>query len=284
METVPYKIRFALLGAFLVPCFGRLALHGTGREHEYFRYLVPLFIGSLAGFLIGYMKDKWLKSNTDLVLLNRELEEKIEAQEKAETALRESEERYRNLFENNHAVMLLIDPESAEIIDANPAAISYYGWELEELVQKKISDINMFTHDQVYQEMARAKKEQRTHFIFKHRLSNGDIRDVEVYSGPIQLRGKKLLYSIVHDITDRVCAEKGREKVIAELEAALNEIHTLKGIIPICSNCKNIRNDEGAWDQLQKNVQEKSKAEFSHGICPDCAKKLYPDFDIHDPI
>jgi len=280
MGPISNKIKFAILGAMLVPCFGRLALHGTGHEHDYYRYFIPLFIGGLGGFLIGRMKDKWLVSNTDLIKTNKNLEERINAHKQAEEALRESEERYRNLFKNNHSVMLVIDPENGDIVDANPAAISYYGWSLKELTKKKITDINILTKDQVFQEMERAKMEQRRHFIFKHCLSNGDLRDVEVFSGPIKLHGKKLLYSIIHDITDRKHTEREREKLINELQEALKEIKTLKGIIPICSNCKNIRNDEGAWDRLEEYISEKSNAEFSHGICPDCAKKLYPDLDI----
>jgi PAS domain S-box-containing protein len=132
----------------------------------------------------------------------------ISERKQAEKALRDSEERYRSLFKNNHSVMLLIDPESADIVDANPAAISYYGWSLEELTAKKITDINILTKEQVFQEMEQAESEKRRQFIFRHHLSNGDIRDVEVYSGPIKLHGQKLLYSIIYDITDRIQAEE----------------------------------------------------------------------------
>ncbi len=61
-----------------------------------------------------------------------------------------------------------------------------------------------------------------------------------------------------------------------ELQEALNNIKTLKGLIPICANCKKIRDDEGFWQQLELYITTHSEAEFSHGICPDCARKLYP--------
>jgi PAS domain S-box-containing protein len=127
----------------------------------------------------------------------------ITERKRAEEALRESEERYRSLFKNNHTVMLLIDPETADIVDANPAACSFYGWSHEELINKKITDINTLTDEKVFQEIERAESEENQHFFFRHRLARDEIVDVEVFSGPIVLNGKKLLYSIVHDITER---------------------------------------------------------------------------------
>lgn len=69
-----------------------------------------------------------------------------------------------------------------------------------------------------------------------------------------------------------------REQLIERLQSALREIRTLKGILPICSSCKKIRKDSGSWEQVEKYISEHSDALFSHGICPECAKKLYPDF------
>ena len=63
-----------------------------------------------------------------------------------------------------------------------------------------------------------------------------------------------------------------------ELQKALSEINQLRGIIPICSSCKNIRDDKGSWHQVESYVSEHTEADFSHGICPPCSKKLYPEF------
>jgi len=74
---------------------------------------------------------------------------------------------------------------------------------------------------------------------------------------------------------------KKRKKVIGYLEKALSEVKTLSGLLPICSNCKKIRDDKGYWNQIESYIRDRSDAEFSHGICPDCAKKLYPDMDLY---
>ena len=76
-------------------------------------------------------------------------------------------------------------------------------------------------------------------------------------------------------------------KRVQELQTALTEIKTLRGIIPICANCKKIRDDKGFWQQVESYVSARTDADFSHGICPDCAKKLYPDYydesDFEEP-
>jgi PAS domain S-box-containing protein len=127
----------------------------------------------------------------------------ITERKQMEMALRDNEQRYRSLFHNHHTVMLLIDPETGEIVDANPAACDFYGYSLEELTRMKITDINTLTPEQVHEEMQRAAAEQRSHFQFSHRLASSEERKVEVYSNPIQFGGRKLLYSMVYDVTDR---------------------------------------------------------------------------------
>lgn len=80
------------------------------------------------------------------------------------------------------------------------------------------------------------------------------------------------------DITKRKEIENDREQLIKKLQEAIDQIKTLKGIIPICASCKKIRDDSGYWNQIEVYIKEHSEANFSHGLCPDCAKKLYPDF------
>jgi hypothetical protein len=80
------------------------------------------------------------------------------------------------------------------------------------------------------------------------------------------------------DITERKHAEEERERLILELKDALSKIRTLSGLLPICSACKKIRNDKGYWEQLEIYIRDRSDADFSHGICPECLKQLYPRF------
>lgn len=76
-------------------------------------------------------------------------------------------------------------------------------------------------------------------------------------------------------IMERLRAEAEREKLIGELQKALDEINTLRGTLPICSNCKNIRDDKGFWSRLETYIEEHSDASFSHGMCPSCMDQLY---------
>jgi PAS domain S-box-containing protein len=141
-----------------------------------------------------------------------------------EEALRESEEKYRSLFQNNHAIMLLIDTETADIVDANPGACAFYGLSREEMVRKKISDFNMLTKERVSQEIEKAKTRQQEHFYFRHHLPNGEMREVEVCTGPVQIQGRLLLYSIIHDITARKEAEAALAQEKERLAVTLQSI------------------------------------------------------------
>jgi len=87
---------------------------------------------------------------------------------------------------------------------------------------------------------------------------------------------------ISKDITERKKIEQEREKLILDLRGAMAKIRTLSGMFPICAGCKRIRNDQGYWTQIETYLRDHSDAEFSHGLCPDCAKKLYPRLDLTD--
>lgn len=152
------------------------------------------------------------EANQNLAILNKKLIKRDREREEAQAALRESEERFRALFDNNHAPMLVIDPTDGAIIDANAAAIMFYKYSAKALLSMSIQAINTLTKEEIAEEMAQAKKQHRDHFDFRHRLANGDIRDVEVFSGPVTIQDKELLYSIIHDVTDRRQAEEALQR------------------------------------------------------------------------
>jgi PAS domain S-box-containing protein len=114
-----------------------------------------------------------------------------------------SMEKYYGIFENYHIPMLIIDDKTGRIVDANTAACIYYGYDKKEMIKLNISDINTKDIKELFGEMEKAKSGERKIFRFKHKLSNGNLREVEVYSGPVQLEEKSLLFSVVHDIKEK---------------------------------------------------------------------------------
>ena len=141
---------------------------------------------------------------------------------------------YSHLFDNKHIIMILIDSETLKIVDANAAACSFYGFSREDMQKISITDINTLTSEQIATELKLAISEQRNHFFFQHRLSNGEIRCVEVHNTPVRLENKELIYSIVNDITEQKKAEEENikfnielEKIVTERTNALGEINAL---------------------------------------------------------
>ncbi len=132
----------------------------------------------------------------------------ITEQKKTSKSLEARERQFRSLFEFHRAVMLLVDPDSGQIVDANESAARFYGYDRNTLKSMKIPQINQLAKDQVFREMESLTRKEEGHFIFPHRLKSGEIRWVEVYSSPIRFEKKILLFSIIHDITERREAER----------------------------------------------------------------------------
>jgi PAS domain S-box-containing protein len=133
---------------------------------------------------------------------------------------------FRDIFDNHGTVMLLIDPGNGAIVDANPAAARFYGHPRETLKTMAIQEINTLNADQVAAERALAEREGRNYFIFRHELASGEIRTVEVYSQPFNFDSRRLLLSVVHDITPGRNLEQGMwhyQKRLEELVEARTE-------------------------------------------------------------
>ncbi len=138
-----------------------------------------------------------------------------------ELALIHSERLYRSLFQSNQAVMLMIDPSNGQITDANQAACSLYGYTRDELLAKRITELNTLPEEQVFEKMRQAQTGFQSHFHFQHRRRDGQVMDVDVYSGPVYHEEKVYLYSIVHDVTEQRRSAERQKEYLAHLNTLI---------------------------------------------------------------
>lgn len=133
------------------------------------------------------------------------------------------ERRFHLLFERHKAVMLLVNPMSGQIVDANKAAVAFYGYDRELLQSMTIQQINMLSESEIVRAAHRAVSEEQNVFVFPHRLANGEVRMVEIHSSPVETADGTLLFSVVHDVTARLRAEAalrarlGQQRLVADL-------------------------------------------------------------------
>jgi PAS domain S-box-containing protein len=235
-------------------------------EKEYRKKDGTVFPVELRSFLI---KDE-TGSNIGMWAIVRDITER----KRIEEALRESEERYRTAIEYSNDGMAIVRGDLHVFV--NQKFVEMFGYDKsEEILGKPLS---MFVHPgdlkrvEAFRELASSKYECRV--IRK----DGKQVDVEVSLTKTVYRGETVSLAYFRDITERKRTEEEREKLIHQLQDALANIKTLRGLLPICASCKKVRDDKGYWNQIESFVRDHSEAEFSHGICPDCMNKLYPDF------
>lgn len=141
----------------------------------------------------------------------------------AQRELKESEQRYAAVFEGSAVPILLIDPETTQIVDANPAACEFYGHARDDLMTMSVLQADALSAEMVRAELARAADGMRVRFASKQLLSEGRLRDVEINVGPIRVDGRQVLYSMVHDITDRKRMESELERAKRNLEMIVGQ-------------------------------------------------------------
>jgi PAS domain S-box-containing protein len=142
-----------------------------------------------------------------------------------EEELRKSEEKYRTLFVRNTAAALIVDGETGRIVDVNPAAEELYGYGRAELAARRIQDLAVEKSESALDELRATENKKLGHLHSRHQIGSGDVRDVEIYSSPVEWEGKRRLYSIVFDVTERKIAEGQIVRALAEKEVLLKEIH-----------------------------------------------------------
>lgn len=206
----------------------RMVFHGP-----YFRYRIeadPRFFELHSGagqnlYQIFFLAGGMILAFSLALFFLQQSRQKVRAVElarKMARAFRHSRSRQAQVFRKNQTMQLLLEPETGRIVDANEACLNYYGYNREELLSKTVFDINTKPKEEILAAMERARHFGQNQFQFKHRLRNGEIRDVEVYSGPLEFRGRTYLYSIILDITLRKQLERELIQTREAAQAASN--------------------------------------------------------------
>lgn len=140
-----------------------------------------------------------------------------------------SETRYRQMFESHSSIQWLVDPQTQRLVDVNPAAAEFYGYSREKMQQMAVSELNVLSPAEIAAKMRLAQAQEQNYFEVPHRLASGEMRMVEIHATPIQVKGRQLLYAILHDITERKEAEEAlrqSNRQLALLNQATEELNS----------------------------------------------------------
>ncbi len=195
-----------------------------------------------------------------------------------ESAVLSNEAQFRLLFENSLDGILRTTPDGY-VLDANPAACAILGRTREQILAGGRSAVLDANDPAIATFLEERKRTGKAHGELMARRGNGTlfIQDTSsvIFRDP---EGVETACTIFRDISDRKRAEAEREKLVGDLQEALKKVTVLSGLLSICSACKKIRDEKGHWEHLEVYIRDRSKAEFSHSVCPDCMQKLYPEY------
>jgi PAS domain S-box-containing protein len=204
----------------------------------------------------------------------------ITDRKRAEEALRESEETTKALLNAPSDTSMLIDTKGT-ILAINKTGAQRLGKGVNGLVGLSINQY-------LPEGLARKRLEEGEKVLRSGRpVHFEDEREGRYFENSIYPTfGKEgnvsRLAVFARDITYRKQKEEERENLICKLQDALDDVKTLSGMLPICASCNKIRDDKGYWNQIESYIRDHSEAVFSHSICPECAKILYPELTIHE--
>ena len=195
-------------------------------------------------------------------------------------ALRESEIKYRGLYESTQDGIAMTDIKGS-IIECNRAFLDMLGYtekEMKNITYRQTTPVKWHDMERNIVINKILKTGYSDAYEKEYIRKDGTAFPVSMRVWAIKDEAGNItgMWGIVRDITERKRAEEALEEERRRLQQALDEVRTLRGIVPICSNCKKIRDDKGYWNQVEKYVSDHTEARFSHGICPDCLEKLYP--------
>lgn len=212
--------------------------------------------------------------------LREKLEKEIKDRKNIETIWQANENEWEKTFNAIDDWICMIDLDST-IRRTNAAAEKYFGGTLE-LIGKKCCKLVHGT-DEPLDEcplplMLKTGKRESVEIQIK------DGRWMMITVDPVYNDHGKMIKAvhIARDVTKQIKIQHERERLLLELQKNRATLDTLSGLIPICSKCKKIRDDKGYWNQLESYIHNHTGVDFSHGICPECAKKLYPDLKLYD--
>jgi PAS domain S-box-containing protein len=188
----------------------------------------------------------------------------------------ESEGRFRLLFENSLDGILLTSPDG-RIYDANPSACALLGRTREQIIAATRADLVDTSDPTVARLVEERKRTGKAHGELIARHSDGTLFPIEISSVVFSdAEGNQFTCMMIRDISSRRRAEAEREQLIVELQEALSKVKLLSGLLSICASCKKIHNEHGHWESLETYIRNRSAADFSHGLCPECLQRLYP--------
>lgn len=215
---------------------------------------------------------------TELAKANEALRVDITERKRAETQLMESEERYRTAIEQSNDGVAIIRGDKHLYV--NRRYLEIFGYHRSEEVIGKTHSVIVHPDDleKVMEFNTRRLRGEPVpdRYECKGIRKDGTAIYIEISATRTFYLGEPVTLAYLRDITERKWAEAEREKLILELKQTLSKVKQLSGLLPICASCKKIRDDKGYWNQIEGYIRDRSEAEFSHGICPECAKKLYP--------
>ena len=164
------------------------------------------------------------------------------------------------------------------ILDANPAACQIFGRTREEIIAAGREGLIDTSDPRLPAMVEERRRTGRAHGELTGRRRDGSPFPLEISSVIFENpEGRTRTCMIIRDISERKTADDERERLIHQLQEALARVNTLTGLLPMCASCRKIRDKEGQWHSLETYVRSHTHADFSHGICPDCRRKLYPD-------
>jgi PAS domain S-box-containing protein len=203
---------------------------------------------------------------------------------RSEDRTRESEEKYRSIFNNAGVGMFRSRLDGSETLEVNDKFLKILNRTREEVIGKPSVTLWVDPHER--EEMVRRIKTDGQVTDFEYRMLTAEGEERKCLTSLILYLDQGTVEGSIIDVTERKRLEQDKENVIVDLQKALAEVKQLSGFLPICASCKKIRDDKGYWKEVETYISDHSEAQFSHGICPDCARKLYPELfedQGHDP-